>query len=407
MSASTRSTLFSLPVVALLASGCGNLNEKGDCGGWRRTPHCNPPGGTDAGETHLPSADGPAASRADAVRAGQTAEVEPADARETGVEQADAGADDQAGGETGGAGGTAAGGSSGTGGALAVAKFVGNIDTSRSIRPDFATYWNQFTPENAGKWGSVQRSGPDTFTWSSLDAMYQYCTDHNIIFKQHNFIWGSQQPSWTSSLTTDTGPAAVQNWMSSFCQRYPNVRLIDVVNEPPPHTSPAYADAIGGGTDSTWDWIINAFKWAHEACPNALLILNDYSNAEDTSTAQHDVDIVNALKAAGAPIHGVGCQAHDAANTATSTLQANIDMIARSTGLPVYITEYDIDTADDAEQLRIMQDELTMFWTNENIKGITLWGYVVGHTWRANTGLVQDDGTMRPAMTWLMSYLGR
>jgi endo-1,4-beta-xylanase len=88
------------------------------------------------------------------------------------------------------------------------------------------------TPENAGKWGSVQRTGQDSFNWTSLDAMYKYCTDNNIVFKQHNFIWGSQQPSWTSSLAPETGPAAVQNWMASFCQRYPGVQIIDVVNEP-------------------------------------------------------------------------------------------------------------------------------------------------------------------------------
>jgi endo-1,4-beta-xylanase len=253
----------------------------------------------------------------------------------------------------------------------------------------------------------VQRAGQDSFNWTSLDAMYKYCADNNIIFKQHTFVWGSQQPSWTSSLTADTAPAAVQTWMTSFCQRYPAVRIIDVVNEPPPHTTPAYADAIGGGSNTTWDWIVNAFSWARQACPNAILVLNDFSNAEDAGTAQHNIDIVNTIKAAGAPIDAVGCQLHDAVFSSSGTLKANIDLIARATGLPVYITEYDIDTADDAEQERVMRDEITMFWNNDNIKGITLWGYVVGHTWRSNTGLIQDDGTPRPAMTWLMGFLGR
>jgi GH35 family endo-1,4-beta-xylanase len=54
-----------------------------------------------------------------------------------------------------------------------------------------------------------------------------------------------------------------------------------------------------------------------------------------------------------------------------------------------------------------MQDQFPMFWQNPNIKGITLWGYVFGSTWLANTGLIQSDGTKRPAMTWLMDFLGR
>jgi endo-1,4-beta-xylanase len=54
-----------------------------------------------------------------------------------------------------------------------------------------------------------------------------------------------------------------------------------------------------------------------------------------------------------------------------------------------------------------MQSQLTMFWNDDNVKGITLWGYIVGSTWRTNTGLVTTSGTKRPAMTWLMSFLGR
>jgi len=32
---------------------------------------------------------------------------------------------------------------------------------------------------------------------------------------------------------------------------------------------------------------------------------------------------------------------------------------------------------------------------------------IVGLTWEANTGLQQPNATMRPVLTWLMSFLGR
>ena len=79
----------------------------------------------------------------------------------------------------------------GDGGTLGGKKFAGNISTNGAIRSDFATYWNQFTPENEGKWGSVEPT-QGTFNWSSLDTEYSYTQSHSIIFKQHNFIWGSQ-----------------------------------------------------------------------------------------------------------------------------------------------------------------------------------------------------------------------
>ena len=220
-------------------------------------------------------------------------------------------------------------------------------------------------PENGARCSASQA----TFNWSTLDTLYKYCTDNNILFKQHNFIWGSQQPSWTSSLTTSTGPAAIQNWMTSFCTRYPKVAIIDVVNEPPPHTTPAYANAIGGGTNSTWDWIANAFKWARAACPNALLVLNDYNNDEQSGDAQHSIDLVTAIKKLGAPIDGVGCQTHGAASLSSSTLKTNIDKIASGTGLGVYITEYDINISNDTTQQNQYKDHFTMFYEQHQHQG--------------------------------------
>jgi endo-1,4-beta-xylanase len=75
--------------------------------------------------------------------------------------------------------------------------------------------------------------------------------------------------------------------------------------------------------------------------------------------------------------------------------------------LGVYITEYDINQADDTKQQTQYQDHFTMFMSNANIKGVTVWGYIVGATWETNSGIMQSSGTMRPAMTWLMNFLGR
>jgi len=294
-------------------------------------------------------------------------------------------------------------GMGGGGGASAIPKFVGNISTRGAIRAGFATYWNQFTPENEGKWGTVQPS-QSTFNWAALDREYAYAMSNNVIFKQHNFIWGSQQPGWVNS---GNAQAAVQAWMNAFCQRYPNTRLIDVVNEPPPHTTPAYLNGIGGAGTSGYDWIANAFKWARAACPNAILILNDFNNIEFTADNNRTIDIVNRIKSVGAPIDAVGAQAHAAYNLSTATVKGFIDKITQQTGLPVYITEYDINVADDTRQMTIMRDQITMYWNDPNVRGITIWGYIVGSTWVANSGLQQTSGAMRPAMTWLMSFLGR
>ena len=96
--------------------------------------------------------------------------------------------------------------------------------------------------------------------------------------------------------------------MTTFCSRYPNVKVIDVVNEPPPHTTPPYASLIGGAGASGYDWIVNAFKWARAACPGAVLVLNDYNTIEYQTDHDHFISIVQAIKTAGAPIDAVGAQ---------------------------------------------------------------------------------------------------
>ncbi len=300
------------------------------------------------------------------------------------------------------------GGTTGAGGTAAgVLEFVGNITTNNAVDTDgkvFKTYWNQISPENAGKWGSVQSSAGGTFNWRTLDAIYDYTQTNGILFKEHTFIWGSQQPG--GSITQ----ANVQSWMTEFCKRYPNTKLIDVVNEPPPHTTPSYADAIGGGTNGNWQWIVNAFTWARAACPGAILILNDYNNIEWTNDNTHYLSIIAALKTAGAPIDAIGAQAHDLDNSAVSatTVRSLLTKLGTTGALPIYITELDLSYTDDNQQLTAYQQWFPMLRDSGYVKGITIWGWIYGKTWSPspNSGLIRN-GAFRPAMTWLMQQLGR
>jgi endo-1,4-beta-xylanase len=309
------------------------------------------------------------------------------------------------GGTIGDGGAVGTGGAPGTGGGPPV-KFVGNITTRGQVRSDFIDYWDQITPENEGKWGSVEGTR-DRMNWAGLDAAYNYAKQHNIPFKQHTFVWGAQQPGWIGGLSQADQRAEVEEWIRLFCERYPDTQMIDVVNEPPPHTTPPYTAALGGAGASGYDWIVQSFKWARQYCPNSILILNDYNTIEYGNDNNHFIDIVQRIKGAGAPIDAVGVQAHAAYNISTNTVKGFLDKIASSTALPVYVSEYDINVADDNRQRSIMEEQVTMFWTNPNVKGITLWGYIVGSTWLTNSGLMSSTGQQRPAMTWLMGYLNR
>lgn len=283
-------------------------------------------------------------------------------------------------------------------------KYLGNITTNGTVRSDFLTYWNQIVPENECKWGSVEGTR-GVFNWSGGDRVSNFAKQNNIPWKFHNLVWGGQQPSWITGLSQADQLTEVGKWFDSAAARYPDVQMIDVVNEGYPTHAPApYKNALGGDGTTGYDWIIKAFQMARQRWPKAILIYNDYNNCEYSAENTWTVNLVNAFKKANAPLDAIGCQAHDVWMVASATVKSNLDKIA-ATGIPIVISEFDIPETNDSTQLSIMKDRFTMFWNHPSIIGITYWGYVVGSTWKTGTGLLNTNGTERPALTWLMSYV--
>jgi GH35 family endo-1,4-beta-xylanase len=290
--------------------------------------------------------------------------------------------------------GTVSGG--GGGGPPLPAFFVGNITTNGSVRSDFIQYWNQITPENEGKWGSVEPNR-DQYNWSGLDAAYNYAQQHNILFKQHTFIWGNQAPNWIHNLPASEQAAEIEEWIRDFCARYPNTKIIDVVNEAiPSHAPAAFAQNAFGN-----NWIIRSFQLARQYCPNAVLVLNDYNVLSWDTDAF--INLARPVIAAGV-VDALGEQAHGLEGWSLNDIRTRLDRVA-ALGLPIYITEYDVARTNDQEQLNILQTQFPLFYNHPSVVGITFWGYVVGSTWVNGSGLIHPNGTPRPAMTWLMNYL--
>ena len=284
-------------------------------------------------------------------------------------------------------------------------KFLGNI-TGNSVPANFTQYWNQVTPENATKWGSVEATR-NTMNWSGADVAYNWAQQNGYPFKFHNFIWGAQYPQWltNSGLTTAQQRAEIEQWMQLACQRYPNTWGIDVVNEPIKTPLP-FTAALGGTGSTGWDWVITSFQLARQYCPNARLLINEYGTENDPSARNTYKTIINLLKARGL-IDGIGIQAHyfniDSMNRAAVTAMLND---YATLGLDVYVSELDIiGDNTEAGQAAKYQDVFPGFWEHSVVKGVTLWGYVVGSTWRDGTGIVNSNGTERQAMTWLKSYV--
>ncbi|NJN05366.1 MAG: endo-1,4-beta-xylanase [Rhodobacteraceae bacterium] len=233
--------------------------------------------------------------------------------------------------------------------------------------------FNQITAENEMKWQLIHpREGAEGYDFTGADALLEFGEKNGMYVVGHTLVWHSQTPNWVFAGTipppesTDaapgrggfgrgyTGPRAsreellerMRDHIHTVVGRYKGkVKSWDVVNE-------ALAD---GGPEnvmrnSLWfqiigpDFIAKAFQYAHEADPDAILRYNDYG-LENPVKIQKLVTLVKSLQEQGVPIHAIGTQAHLNVSTAGfEQMDRSLTEIAKL-GLPIHVTELDINSA--------------------------------------------------------------
>lgn len=292
-------------------------------------------------------------------------------------------------------------------------KFLGNITTNYAVRSDFPTYWNQITGENECKWQSVENT-QNVMQWGGCDKVYKYAKDNGIPFKFHTLVWGAQYPGfdganpgngWFDKLTPAQQLKEITEWFDAAAARYPDADMIDVVNEAVQGHATGiqyWKDALGGNGTTGYDWIIKAFKMARERWPKAMLVYNDFN--ELTYQKDEFIALMKEIKKSGY-VDAMGFQAHGWEIMDAATLKTRLEACHNAVGLPIVISEYDVNLADDTEQKNKLAEQFPIFWEADYVIGVTFWGYVYGATWVANSGLLNASGGDRPAFTWLKSYM--
>jgi len=291
-------------------------------------------------------------------------------------------------------------------------EFLGSA-FSAAQAPGFAEYWNKVTPENGGKWGRVEAQR-NVMDWSALDEAYALAKSRGLPIQMHVLVWGNQQPAWIEDLPPPEQLEEIHEWFAAVAERYPLLDFVEVVNEPlhdPPSQRGAgggnYIEALGGSGKTSWDWVLKAFRMARKYFPHARLMINDYDITNDRTATQRYKHIVELLQAEHL-IDAIGVQGHafsTRADIPPATHVANLDALA-ATGLPIYVTELDIDGPTDETQLQDYRRIFPVFWEHRAVRGVTLWGFRPP-LWRSAQGadLVRQDGTERPALQWLRQYV--
>ena len=299
-------------------------------------------------------------------------------------------------------------------------KWLGNnFKSATNWDKYFTYYWNQIVPENAGKWGSIERVR-DQMNWTYLDEGYNFAKEHGFPFRFHVLIWGNQQPDWINNLNSEEQLDEIKEWMDAVAERYPDIDYLEVVNEalsghnrPNGVEAPAnYINALGGTGETGYDWIITAFEMARERFPTTPLMINDYGIMGNPSAANNYINIIKLLKARDL-IDVIGVQAHAFSTRGSAAGIKNILDKLAETGLPIQATEMDIDglprssnSVSDEKQLEDIQRIFPIFWEHPSVMGVTFWGWQRG-MWRDefDAFLMRSNGEERPALQWLRTYV--
>ncbi len=297
-------------------------------------------------------------------------------------------------------------------------KYLKEKEYADTLKREF----NGITPENALKW-EVIRKTKDTFDFSGADEIMKFAEENKMKVRGHNLAWHVANPEWLDKgpWTKDSLLALLKDHITKVVDRYKGkIYAWDVCNE-------VVSDAIPYTLrDTVWsrtigpEYIEKAFQWAHEADPNAKLILNEFGMEEKNAKADYFYELVKGLKAKGVPIDGVGFQFHiDIENIPDmASVYENVKRFA-DLGLLVDFTEVDVRINSEVnaailkKQAQVYSDLMRIALSFDSSKVYAMWGMTDKYSWipksypNSSSGhIFSDDYKPKPAYDALVKDLG-
>ncbi len=258
-------------------------------------------------------------------------------------------------------------------------------DEQRAAR--FVSFVNSITPRNELKWMAVEKR-PGSFDFRAADAIVAFAIENRMKVYGHTLIW-YRVPNWVEEIKDEASlRRAMQRHIRTVMTRYKGkVDTWDVVNEPLEYDAAEMRQSVFQKLLGD-DHIRVSFALAHQADPNATLVLNEAHLEKKSDTFEQRRDqilrIVEKVRNSGTPLHAVGLQAH---------FRPGLDEIdeqgmgkfcknLREMDVGIYITELDASCRfvarakgfTDKDYGTLFQRVIDVAADNGTLKGVTVWG---------------------------------
>lgn len=280
-------------------------------------------------------------------------------------------------------------------------------------------HFNTITAENCMKCGSLQPE-EGKFNFALADQFVDFGIQNKMFIVGHNLVWHSQAPRWFfvdaqgNDVSSEVLIGRLKSHIQTVVGRYKGkVKGWDVVNE-------AIMD------DGSWrqsklykiigpDFMKLAFRFAHEADPDAELYYNDYSMALP-GKREGVVKMVQELQKDHIRIDGIGMQCHNSMDFPKIEEFEKSLLAFAALRVKVMITEMDISALPspknrqgaDVDSRTDFKEELNPYTKGlpeevekahakryleffnlflkhqDKISRVTMWGVQDGQSWKNN-----------------------
>lgn len=255
------------------------------------------------------------------------------------------------------------------------------------------------------------------FFFDDADKFVAFGETNDMFITGHCLIWHSQAPSWFftdekgKDVTREVLIERMRDHITTVVSRYKGrIKGWDVVNEAimenGSYRKSKFYEIIGE------DFIPLAFKFAHEADPDAELYYNDYNEWYE-GKRKTVIELVRSMKQQGIRIDGVGMQGHIGMDTPRLEQYEATILDYHNAGVKVMVTELDLSalpspwgTSANISDTQAYEAQMNPYTTglpaeveaewearfmeffrlfdkhSDKITRVTLWGVTDGDSWK-------------------------
>jgi endo-1,4-beta-xylanase len=289
-------------------------------------------------------------------------------------------------------------------------------------------------------WGQYEPDQGKPLLKERMNFIRNWCVPNGVThFYGHMLVWTRQYgdyprtglPVWLFNYDKTTQYQTLKDRIQREVADYKDIDMIwDVVNE-----------AVHCRVWGDWDkdsyiqnksaeplerivpYVGDALSWAHQANPDAKLLINDYRVIVEGSFRRRYKQLIDTLLSKGAPLSVIGIQAHEPFKGkywySPEDLWQTYELFGSQTGLPIYITEF-FYVSDEGQQIRgnyrhghwspdLQADAVEEFYRvsfgHPSVRAIIYFGLSDSDVVQPKCGLLDEQYNPKPAWTRLKKLI--